>query len=92
MALLTLLLQNLTSGGGERKRERENFPCFKLLGCSSNLQKQLQESNRSLVPVAHACNPIYSGGRDREDCGSKPSPANSLRDPISRIPNTKQGW
>jgi hypothetical protein len=37
MALLTLLLQNLTSEGGERKREKENFPCFKLPGCNKNL-------------------------------------------------------
>jgi hypothetical protein len=35
-----------------------------------------------LVPVAHTCNPSYSGGRDQEDCGSKPAWANSLRDPI----------
>jgi hypothetical protein len=23
--------------------------------------------------VAHACNPSYSGGRDQEDCSSKPA-------------------
>jgi hypothetical protein len=33
------------------------------------------------VPVTHACNPSYSGGRDQEDHGSKPAWANSLRDP-----------
>jgi hypothetical protein len=27
----------------------------------------------SWVPVAHTCNPSYSGGRDLEDCGSKPA-------------------
>jgi hypothetical protein len=27
--------------------------------------------------VAHACNPSYSRGRDREDHGSKPARANS---------------
>jgi hypothetical protein len=27
--------------------------------------------------VAYACNPSYSGGRDQEDCGSKPAQANS---------------
>jgi hypothetical protein len=32
----------------------------------------------SQVPVAHACDPSYSGGRDQEDCGSKPPQANSL--------------
>jgi hypothetical protein len=38
----------------------------------------------SQVPVAHTCNPSYSGGRDQEDHGSKPAHANSLRDPISK--------
>jgi hypothetical protein len=38
------------------------------------------------------CNPSYSGDRDQEDQGSKPGPANSLRDPLQRKPNTKKGW
>jgi hypothetical protein len=25
------------------------------------------------VPVAHTCDPNYSGGRDEEDCGLKPT-------------------
>jgi hypothetical protein len=33
--------------------------------------------NPSMQPVAHACNPSYSGGRDQEDHGWKPAPANS---------------
>jgi hypothetical protein len=32
--------------------------------------------------VAHAYNPSYSGGRDQEDCYSKPSWASSLWDAI----------
>jgi hypothetical protein len=32
--------------------------------------------------MAHACNPSYSGGRDQEDCSSKPAQANSSQDPI----------
>jgi hypothetical protein len=40
--------------------------------------------------VAHACNPSYTGGRDQEDCGSKPAQANSLRDPISKKLITKR--
>jgi hypothetical protein len=28
--------------------------------------------------VAHTCNPNYSGGRDQEDCSSRPDQANSL--------------
>jgi hypothetical protein len=34
--------------------------------------------------VAHACTPSYSGGRDQEDCGSKPALANGSQDPISK--------
>jgi hypothetical protein len=42
------------------------------------------------VPVAHACNPSYSGGRDQEDHGWKPTQANSSRDPISKKIITKR--
>jgi hypothetical protein len=38
----------------------------------------------SQVPVAHTCNPSYSGGRDQEDPSLKPAWANSFRDPISK--------
>jgi hypothetical protein len=34
--------------------------------------------------VAHACISSYAGGRDQEDCGSKPVWANSSGDPISK--------
>jgi hypothetical protein len=46
----------------------------------------------SQAPVAHAYNPSYSGGRDQEDHGLKPTQANSWRDPISKKPITKKGW
>jgi hypothetical protein len=39
-----------------------------------------------------SCNPSYSGGRDKEDGGSKPAQANSPEDPILKISNTKKGW
>jgi hypothetical protein len=42
--------------------------------------------------VAHSCNPSYSGGRDREDHGSKPAHVNSLRDLISKNSLQKKGW
>jgi hypothetical protein len=32
--------------------------------------------------VIHTCNPSYSGGRDQEDRGLRPSQANSSKDPI----------
>jgi hypothetical protein len=38
-----------------------------------SLSKLKSEARRL---VAHACNPSYSGGRDQEDCGSKPAWAN----------------
>jgi hypothetical protein len=44
------------------------------------------------VPVAHTCNPSYSGGRDGKDCGLKPAWANSSRDPIpQKSPSHKKG-
>jgi hypothetical protein len=47
-------------------------------------------SKRLQAPVAHACNPSYSGGRDQEDRGSKPAWVNSSLDPNSKILNTKR--
>jgi hypothetical protein len=40
--------------------------------------------------VAHTCNSSYSGGRDKEDHGSKPAKPNSSQNPILKIPNTKR--
>jgi hypothetical protein len=46
----------------------------------------------SQVPVAHACNPSYSGAGDQEDHGLKPAGANSSQDPImKKIHHTKKG-
>jgi hypothetical protein len=42
------------------------------------------------VPVAHTCNPSYSGGRDQEDRGSKPTQINSSQDPLLKKPFTKR--
>jgi hypothetical protein len=47
------------------------------------------KKERSQVPVGHACNPSYSGGRDQEDCGSKPAQANSSGRPYLEKPFTK---
>jgi hypothetical protein len=41
------------------------------------------------VPVVHACNPSYLGGRDQEDPGSSQPGANTSGDSILKIPNTK---
>jgi hypothetical protein len=48
------------------------------------------------APVAHTCNPSYSGGgggRDQGDHGSKPAQANSSQDPSQKKKKiTKKGW
>jgi hypothetical protein len=41
-------------------------------------------------PVAHACNPSYSGGKDLENHCSKPAWANSLQDFISKKKKKKK--
>jgi hypothetical protein len=43
------------------------------------------------MPMAHACNPSYSGGR-KENCDLKSVQANSSGDPILKIANIKTGW
>jgi hypothetical protein len=52
------------------------------------LGKSVRKKGQALV--AHTCNPSYSGGRDQEDHSLKPTQGNHLRDPISKIPNTKR--
>jgi hypothetical protein len=42
--------------------------------------------------VAHTSNPGYSGGRDQEDCSSKPAQATSSQDPTSKKTFIKKGW
>jgi hypothetical protein len=44
----------------------------------------------SWAPVAHTCNPSYSGGRDQDDDGLKPAWGNSSQDLIMKIPITKR--
>jgi hypothetical protein len=52
----------------------------------------IYKSTYGWVPVAHACTPGYSAGRDREDRGSKPAWANSSQDPILKKSIAKKGW
>jgi hypothetical protein len=42
--------------------------------------------------VVHSCNPSYSGGKSREDYGSKSAWEKSSQDPISKEHITKKGW
>jgi hypothetical protein len=42
------------------------------------------------IPVAHACNPSYSEGRDQEDHNLKPAPQKIVCEPQSqKIPSQK---
>jgi hypothetical protein len=42
------------------------------------------------MPVARACDPTYSGGRDQEDHSSKPAQANSSTRPyLEKKPSQK---
>jgi hypothetical protein len=45
----------------------------------------------SRAPVAHTYNPSYSGGRDQEDWGLKPTQANSYETLSQKNPTPKKG-
>jgi hypothetical protein len=51
--------------------------------------KSFKNEGQCQVLVAHTCNLSYSEGRDQEDHSSKSAQANSLQDPISKNPITK---
>jgi hypothetical protein len=44
----------------------------------------------SQAPVAHSCNPSYSGGTDQEDCGLKPAWTNSSETLSRKYPSQKR--
>jgi hypothetical protein len=50
----------------------------------------MKNVHNSQAPVAQACNPSYSGGRDLEECGLKPAWENSSWDPILKKPNMEK--
>jgi hypothetical protein len=56
------------------------------------MKREVKTIELSQVLVAHTCNPSYSEGKDQEDHGLSPAWANSLREPIMKIPNTKKSW
>jgi hypothetical protein len=72
---------------------QHNFANLSSFNCTLKMSEfMVHKSYLSWVPVAHACNPSYSGARDQEDWGSKPTQANSLRDSILKTPITKKAW
>jgi hypothetical protein len=46
---------------------------------------------KNWAPVAHTCNPSYSGDRDQEDCGSKPEPDKKFVRPYGEKTHHKIG-
>jgi hypothetical protein len=56
------------------------------------LETASPNKQQSWVQMLYTCNPSYSEGRDLEDAVQSQPWANSSRDPISKIPNTKKGW
>jgi hypothetical protein len=51
----------------------------------------VKKKGYSQALVAYACNPSYLGGRDHQDRSSRPAQANSSKNPILKITNTKKG-
>jgi hypothetical protein len=51
---------------------------------------EIEKCKTSWAPVAYTCNPSYSGGRDQEDCGSKPGWA-TVHEPLSQKYLTQKG-
>jgi hypothetical protein len=49
-------------------------------------------SSLSFEMEAHTCNPNYSGGRDQEDCGSRPTRQKWKQTLISKLPTHKKSW
>jgi hypothetical protein len=59
---------------GDRCREiHYTNQCFKQL----IIKRILKYSEEQLSVVAHSCNPLYLGGRDWKDCGSRAGQAKS---------------
>jgi hypothetical protein len=51
----------------------------------------LKDPGFSRAPVAHSCNPSYSGSRDQEDPRFKASPRQIIQRPYLKKPITKKG-
>jgi hypothetical protein len=69
--------------------------CLSRLRALALLKAEIKFNKQySGAPVAHACNPSYSGGRNQEDCSLKPTGANCWPDPISKKKKmiTEKDW
>jgi hypothetical protein len=73
------------SGNGDRMTELLRLAQAKVV------EDPISETKYSQAPVAHACNPNYSGGRDQKDHGSKPAQENYSMRPYLEKPFTTRG-
>jgi hypothetical protein len=92
---------SLTQGWPGQMVGKKNPPGLRapsIVVCSGKWPGQLLSKTRKIsrVPVAYPCNPSYSGSIDQETQGLRTATPHSLakssQDPISKIPNTKEGW
>jgi hypothetical protein len=75
---------NVNDEGKTKRGGRDRFGFQKI-------KKVLLKSKISWAPVAHTCNPSYSGCRDQEDRGLKPAWANSSGRPyLQKYPTQKR--
>jgi hypothetical protein len=58
------------SGGENEQQSKKQKQANKKRGLQLKLPLKV---SFTWVPVAHTCNPSYSGGRDQKDCGLKPA-------------------
>jgi hypothetical protein len=71
-----LVLIEYVLGSEDRKKKKSQWLLAYITICAYKVLIRnmycLREVKNSRVPMAHAYNPSYSGGRNREDCVSKP--------------------
>jgi hypothetical protein len=58
--------------------------------CSWTVKQSHKTRHTCQAPVAHTCNPSYSGGRVQEDHGLKPAPASSCEALTQKYPSHKK--
>jgi hypothetical protein len=66
--------------------------CLSRLRALALLKAEIKFNKQySGAPVAHACNPSYSGGRNQEDCSLKPAQQSSASKTLSRKNPSRKG-
>jgi hypothetical protein len=87
MSLLVLVTTPVISRTTEAFQVRED----RMRLMQTHWDHYLRDDSFSWAPVAHDCNPSYSGGSDQEDRDSKPAQANSSMRPYFEKTHHKKG-